>query len=139
MKVYFTVKSASKKKNYINKKEFTFKTKPSNLQEIIMQIVEQNVSEYNNKIVDQSVIPFLTNEEINDLIQNGKVGFNTKYNEKNEDLQKAINTAIIGFVDGLFKVFLNETEIATLEESIDINEEDTIVFVKFVMLSGRMW
>lgn len=53
--------------------------------------------------------------------------------------EKAVNIMKQDYIDGLFRVFFNQKECKHLEEKIDWQEENELVFIKLVMLAGRLW
>ena len=61
------------------------------------------------------------------------------YGEKAPDVGKSIETAMLGFQDGLFRVFLGDTELTELDEKLKLQEGDTVTFIRLTMLAGRMW
>lgn len=76
-------------------------------------------------------------EEIQALSNLGKITFEN-YNEQG-NFNQAINTMIQDFKDGLFRVYLNENECTDLNERLTLKEENDVVFIKLVMLAGRLW
>ena len=46
---------------------------------------------------------------------------------------------MLGFQDGLFRVFLGDTELTELDEQLELQEGDTVTFIRLTMLAGRMW
>ena len=44
-----------------------------------------------------------------------------------------------GFKDGLYRAFLDETELVDLDAPLMIRENDTITFVRLTMLTGSIW
>ena len=76
-------------------------------------------------------------EEIQILSNLGKITFEN-YHEQG-DFNQALNTMIQDFKDGLFRVYLNENECTDLDERLSLNEENEVVFIKLVMLAGRLW
>lgn len=139
MKIYVNVKQVGSRKNYIAKEEVILNRKPETLRELIELIVTQNVKEFNEGIKNKNMIAYLTTEEIESKIEVGKIAFGEKYNETKQNLQKAIETAYLAYEDGIFTVFIGETETGTLDEKIELKEDDILTFIKFTMLAGRMW
>lgn len=43
------------------------------------------------------------------------------------------------FSDGLFRVYINDKEYTDLDARLTLTEGDTLVLVKLVMLTGRLW
>lgn len=139
MKVYVNVKQAGVRKNYITKQELILNSKPETLRELIAAVVSENVKSFNNKIEGHRIIEYLTDDQIKDKLTTGRVSFGEVYNETMADVDMAIETAILAYEDGIFRVFIGEAEGAGLDEKISINEEETLTFVRLTMLTGRLW
>lgn len=139
MKVFVSVKQAGKRKEYITKKELALKKGPASLRELIKDIIGENVVEYNKKTVEPLIVRFLTFDEIEDQVQTGKIGFGERINQQRADADKAIETAMEAFTDGLYRVFIKDQEITTLDEPLAIKDGDVLTFIRFTMLAGRMW
>lgn len=139
MKLYVNVKQVGSRKNYINKEEIILDYKPSNLRELIRIIVTKNVNEFNENIKKERLIEYLTDEEINNKIALGKVSFGEIHNDTTQNLEKALKVAYLAYEDGIYKVFVGEKEVNSLDESLELKEEEILTFIKLTMLSGRMW
>ena len=139
MKVYVSVKQAGKRKEYITKKELVLTGTPSSLRELLTEIVQINVAEYNMKAVEPWIMKYLSAEETENQIKTGKVGFGERKSDKQADVQKAIATAILAFEDGIYRVFSGDNEMPSLDETISLKDEDVLTFIRFTMLAGRMW
>lgn len=139
MNIYVSVKQAGKRKEYITKKEFAFATPPQTLRELIGEMVSISVVEYNNKAFEPSFLHYLSPESIEDQAYVGKVGFGDRKLDRRADTDQAIATAILAFEDGLYRVWLHETELTALDEPLIFQEGDRLTFIRFTMLAGRMW
>ncbi len=139
MQIHICVKQLGKKKKIIDHVPFTLDILPTTAKELITAIVKRNVAEYNEKKVEQPLFVHLTDEQISNQLSIGKVSFGATYNENKQDVQKAIDNALICFEDGIYKLFINETEIDSLEHELSINENDSVMFIKLTMLAGRLW
>lgn len=139
MKVYVSVKQVGKRKDYITKKELVLEIAPLNLRELIKEIVRINVTEYNNKTAEPLIMQYLSPDEIESQAKTGKVGFGERRNHKQADLIKAIETAILAFEDGIYRVFIGESEVSSLDEPLALKEGDLLTFIRLTMLAGRMW
>lgn len=139
MKLYVTVKSLGKRKNVLTKIEIELPIIPTTLKELITEVVIVNVQELKDKQQSTALIPFLTGTEIEERGESGKVGFGSVYNEQSPDVAKAVETALLAFEDGLYKVFICEEEHSHLESRLKVEEEDEIVFIRFTMLAGSLW
>ncbi|ATW25427.1 hypothetical protein [Candidatus Formimonas warabiya] len=139
MKVYVSVKQAGKRKEYITKKELFLRDIPSTLRELITEIVRINVAEYNGKTAEPLIIQYLSPADIENQLKTGKVGFGERRNPNQADVKKAVETAILAFEDGIFRVFIGENEAPSLDEPLALKEGDVLTFIRFTMLAGRMW
>lgn len=139
MRLLITVKSLGKKNNYITKQELNVVEKPQTLRELIAEIVSNAVAELNGKISETPLVNYLTHSEIKLQSVSGKVGFGATYNDQHGQEKIGIETAISAFQDGLYKVFVRETEIEQLDCPLELQDNDEVAFIKFTMLAGRMW
>ncbi|WP_261807809.1 hypothetical protein [Paenibacillus sp. N3.4] len=121
------------------KKEYILSSVPCTLRELITEIVANHVQKYNERTENSQLISFLTEEDINARGIEGKVGFGSTYDDRQANEQESIQTALLAFEDGLFRVYLREEEISDLSTRIDIQDGDDIIFIKFTMLAGRLW
>jgi hypothetical protein len=139
MKIYVTMKSLAKRKDFLAKKQVRLEGTPGTLRELLTVLVTSYVQEFNATQRDTNLVSFLTNDEIEQEARTGKVSFGSKYNDKKTDLQTAVMTAIQAFEDGLYRVFINEKELSGLDGPLGIQEGDQLTFIKLTMLAGRMW
>jgi hypothetical protein len=137
MKIKIIVKSLSSKKHYIDRHEMDIgPVTTSNI--LIEQIVRNNVKAYNEKNTDQAIFRYLSDEEIEDGASTGKIGFGDKKNDRIVDETAAVDTALLAFSDGLFRLYVNDKAI-DFGEDVQLNEGDEIVFIRLTMLAGRLW
>jgi hypothetical protein len=139
MKVFVSIKQAGKRKEFIKKEELILTDNPSTLRELITEIISKNVESYNNRKLDSMLFAYLSFDEIESQVSTGKVGFGYRVNEQQADAAKAVETAMLAFTDGLYRVFIGDVEIESLDGRIAVNEGDVLTFIRFTMLSGRMW
>jgi len=139
MNIFIQVKSAGKRRPALEKREYELPDGISTLRELVLAVVDTEVSVYNSKDMDTPVTRYLTEVEIEDGASGGKIGFKRIYSGKKAAGAKARETAIQAFEDGLFRVFVNENERYALDEAADLSEGDTLTFVRLTFLSGRLW
>ena len=135
--ILLSVKSSGSRKQFIKEEKFTIK-EVSNTKDLIEQLVEDNVKKYNKKEIDKNLFQYLTTTEINQLDDYGKVGFNDRKNEKQQDVEKAKEVALMAYFDGLVRVFVNDEE-KTYDEQLTLQKNDKITLIRMTMLVGRMW
>jgi hypothetical protein len=102
-------------------------------------MVAQQLKALQDKNNEAEWLAYLMPEDIQEQAGAGKVGFGAIYNEGVPDIEGAMDTAITAYLDGLFKVFLNDEELQGLDEPLIIQEDDNVVFIRFTMLAGRLW
>ena len=86
MKIYVNIKQIGKRKNKIDKKEYEISGKIETVKDLLIEFVTINVKEFNEGLTENDVVPYLTDEKINDLSDAGKISFGVDYNGK-KDLQ----------------------------------------------------
>lgn len=139
MKVYVNIKQIGKRKNKIDKKEYEIKGKIETVKDLLIEFVTINVKKFNEGLTENDIVPYLTDEKINDLSDAGKISFGVDYNGKEQDLEKAIENALQSYEDGIYRVFVNGEELGKINDKLDLQENDELTFVRLTMLAGRMW
>ena len=137
MHLYINMKQLGKRKNMVDKVAFFYEKAPESLRELIGETVKICVANYIDRMDKGEAV--LSKEQIEDMSQIGKIAFGIVYGEKKPDVQKAIETAVQGFEDGLFRVFLGDRELENLDELVEFAEGNEITFIRLTMLAGRMW
>ena len=139
MKIYVNIKQIGKRKNKIDKKEYEIKGKIETVKDLLIEFVTINVKEFNEGLTENDVVPYLTDEKINDLSDAGKISFGVDYNGQKQDLEKAVENALQSYEDGIYRVFVNDGELGKINDKLDLQENDELTFVRLTMLAGRMW
>ena len=137
MHLYINMKQLGKRKNMVDKVAFSYEKAPEDLRELIGETVKICVADYIDRMDKGEAV--LSETQIEDMSQIGKIAFGIVYGEKKPDVQKAIETAVQGFEDGLFRVFLGDRELENLDEKVEFAEGNEITFIRLTMLAGRMW
>ena len=130
MRAYIQIKQLGKRKCSIEKIPIDFPVPPVNVQGLIEAIVSWQESE---------VLKYLTQEEVENKTASGKVGFAVNYNGKPAAEVEAITNALQSYEDGIFRIFMDDTEAGDLSSPIQLKEESTLTFIRLAMLSGRLW
>ncbi|WP_025027811.1 hypothetical protein [Caldalkalibacillus mannanilyticus] len=139
MKIYITVKSLVKKNKFLTNREVTLSKTPNTLRELLVEIITQQVQQFNSKELETPFINYLTEQEMERHRMTGKIGFQSTYNDQNADPSQAVRAAIQAFEDGIFKVFVEEVELEQLDRPLLLKDGDVVVFIRLTMLAGRMW
>ena len=139
MRAYIQIKQLGKRKCSIEKIPIDFPVPPVNVQGLIEAIVSWQVCEYNERLQQSEVLKYLTQEEVENKATSGKVGFAVNYNGKPAAEVEAITNALQSYEDGIFRIFMDDTEAGDLSSPIQLKEESTLTFIRLAMLSGRLW
>ena len=109
------------------------------VRQLVTELTRAGVEDYNRRLEEPEILKCLTKENIEDQAKGGKVSFGVIYGEKEADFQKAADNAIQCFEDGIYRIFLDERSLESLEEEIRVTDENTFTFVRLTMLTGRLW
>ena len=153
MNIFIKLKSVGKRRPVLDNTPYTLNLPEgaASLRRLIEAIVRQEVEKYNARGTENMLVPFLTEKDIEDQSSIGKVGFGRIYSDKKADPEKAVETALQGFEDGLFRVVVGDgeaagdgesagvREAAGLDEPLIIHENDVLTFIRLTFLSGRLW
>lgn len=140
MKLSVQIKQLGKRKCSITPMpvELTGET-PHNVRELITAVVRWQVSEYNTRPTENDLLKYLTQEEIDNHAEAGKVGFGVNYNGNPASTEAAVKNALQSYEDGIFRLFINAEEAGTANSLINLKEGDQLTFIRLTMLSGRLW
>lgn len=139
MRLFYQQKVIGKKSRKLQKIPFSIEEPVTTLQELLVQLVTQQVQQYNDKKVDTSLHLYLTDQQIEDAAQHGKVHFGEKKNDTLQSVDQAISTMLQAFQDELFLVLHNEDSLDSLTTPLTLQEDDVFTFIKLTMLAGRIW
>jgi hypothetical protein len=144
MKIQVNIKNMGKKGRRIKLVPFEYEKCPETAEELIEDTVRIMVKAFieRQKLSQSGVVPDPVSEEnIKSIAEIGKIAFGYIYNDKEPDTEKAIDTALLAYEDGMVRLFINGVEAEYKEEGtpISISEGDEITFVRLAMLAGRMW
>ena len=138
MKVLVTIKAAGKKK-HLASIPLDVTESPLTLRQFVEQIVTDSVKAFNAKRVDSDVVRYLTQDAIDEQVLTGKVGFGRRLGIKDADAGESVVAALLAYADGLYRVFVDDREITSLDEMVQLHEASTVTFIRLTMLSGTMF
>ncbi len=144
MKVNINIKQMGKKGRRIQPVPFEYDRCPATAAELIEDTVRIMVKKFleRQKLSVESHVPDpLSEENINAMAEIGRVTFGYVYNDKEPNEDKAVETALLAYEDGMVRMFINGEDIEYKKEGtpICLSEGDEITFVRLAMLAGRMW
>lgn len=139
MILYINVKQIGKSKSVVHKLPFEYAKTPKTVRELLAMTVQICVEQYGERQQKSESPNPLSDEEIEDQATVGRIAFGLTYNNKKPDIKKAVDTAIQAFKDGLYRVFIDETELEELDTELGLREGQTLTFIRLTMLAGRTW
>ncbi|MDR1085862.1 MAG: hypothetical protein LBP22_13665 [Deltaproteobacteria bacterium] len=139
MEIKVQIKSAGKRRKALQSVPYVLPNDISTLKDLITALVNIEAELYNSQEPDTQLFSFLTAEQIDQMSEAGKVGFGRIYSETRVETPKAVTVALLGFEDGLYRVLVNSKQINSLEEAVNLNNGDTLTFIRLTFLAGRMF
>lgn len=136
MKVYFSAKQIKKRGKCVDACPYELHTAPETLRQLITILVSDSVAGYNQRLLAKEDASILAKDDIDAMSQVGKIGFGIPFGSLQANLQAALDTAFQGFEDGLYRLFVGEREIHSLDTPLHLQEEDTVTIIRLVMLTG---
>ena len=131
------VKSIGTRKNVIDKIPFHYDKQPQTLREFLSATVTICVNDYIERSRQGACV--LTEENIHDMADVGKIAFGIIYGNQEPDVEEAIAVAVQAFEDGLYRVFVNGEETEQLDGRLALQEGDEVSLIRLTMLAGRIW
>ena len=139
MDIYVRVKAIGKRKDILAPTPYTIPDGICSLRQLLTAVIQKEVAQYNSKQAEAQLIPFLTQQELEDQAKIGKVSFGTIYSDKKADPGKAVANAIQCWEDGLVRVFMNDEELTDLDAKLVIEEQAIFTFMRLTFLAGSIW
>lgn len=134
------IKQIGERRQKVAPIDFEYPKAPVTVCELITETVTLCVNEYNERVRrGDTVTKPLSEEEISDRAKIGKIAFGINYGGKEQELPKAVENALQSFEDGIYRVFLNDSELESLDAPLSLSENDALTFIRLTMLSGRLW
>ena len=113
---------------------------PATAGELIAATAKKCAEDFNERVrKGETMITPLSEREISDMAGIGRITFGICNGDKEQDVGKAVNNALLAFQDGLFCMFINGEKVTEADRAIALREDDVLTFIRLTMLSGRMW
>ncbi len=128
--------------------EYEIEGNPTTVGELIAATVKACVDAFNGKALNapdqdemdsDQVHELLSDGQIADMAETGRVAFGIVYNGKTADPLKAVENALQSYEDGLFMLFHNGVPLGSTDEKIQLKEGDVVTAVRLTLLAGRLW
>jgi hypothetical protein len=109
------------------------------LEELLRLLVKHQVDMYNSRKQNKNLLAFFDENPLDEWAQSGSVKFNEHYNKQQAEYDKSIDTVLQAFEDGLIAFFVDEEQIETLSQAINLDQTSSITIVKLTFLSGTFF
>ena len=144
MKLNINIKQMGKKGRGVKPVPFEYDRCPATAGELIEDTVRIMVKAFieRQKLSVESHVPeALSDETMKSMAEIGKIAFGYIYNDKEPNEDKAVDTALLAYEDGMVRLFINGEDVEYKKEGtpISLSEGDEVTFVRLAMLAGRMW
>ncbi|GEM46918.1 hypothetical protein [Deinococcus cellulosilyticus] len=106
------------------------------LQELLEEVVKDQVEQFNTRQKDGQLFKLLTPEDLQKGLENGKITSGGLEEQQQVQVAVAQQVAITAFKDGLYYVFLGEKQLEDLSESLTLEENSRVMFVRLTPLVG---
>jgi hypothetical protein len=107
------------------------------LRDLILDIVDTEVSAFRDRQEQQRLPQILTKDEIAWGIEKGKItSGDREFAPQTVDLQSAFESAIQAFSDGLYYVFIDDRQYESLDEKVILQPQSKVLFLRLVAMVG---
>lgn len=139
MNIKVNIKQLGSKRSKIAETDLHIDNAPETVRELITEAVHACVKAYNERVRSGENAKPVSAEDINSMSEIGKIAFGINYGGKEADEKAALENALISYEDGLYRIFIGESEAGGLSDKIELSENDSVTFIRLTMLSGRLW
>jgi ribosomal protein S9 len=116
--------------------EWEADTRSVRLRDLITRVVLDEVEAFHERQARRQLLEILTPSEIEQGANQGKVTVEGGGLQRQVEPQDAVQTALQGFEDGLYLVFVDDRQQATLDELVLLRSDSRVTFVRLVALAG---
>lgn len=106
------------------------------LRDLITLVVGKEVEAFKLRQEQRKLAQILTAEQIQQGAERGKIDMGERDLQQEVDEQAAITTALQGFEDGLYYVFVDDVQQEALEQTVFVGADSRLMFVRLVALAG---
>ena len=109
---------------------------PLTLRDLITCVVRAEVKAFQARQGEQHLQQVLSKAAISTGLAQGKVTLGDRDFEQTVNPETAVDNAIMGFIDGLYYVFLDDIQQEDLDATVHLTSESRLTFVRLVALVG---
>lgn len=109
---------------------------PVVLSDFLTAVVHAEVADHERRAEERTLLRVLTPQALHAELETGRVLSGGADPSGPVDVDAAVETALLAFADGLFKVFVDDVEIADVDELVNLQGTPTVLFLRLVPLAG---
>lgn len=106
------------------------------LRDLITRVVIEEVQAFLSRQRDARLVRVLTETQIKEGHEAGKIDPLGREHQHNVDPAEGVRTALLGFEDGLYYVFIGNEQITSLDQTIAFRPQLDVLFLRLVALAG---
>lgn len=106
------------------------------LRELITAIVCDEVEKFHQRQEERRLPLILSQENIQQSAQLGKIDSGAKSFRQKVNLEQAINNALLSFEDGLYYIFIDQVQQTDLDAEVILKPDSQVLFLRLVGLVG---
>lgn len=106
------------------------------LRDLIARVVRAEVEAFRNREKKRSMVSVLSESQIEDQAQSGKVDMGGRDGGAEVGEDDAVSTALQAFEDGIYLVIIDEAECRELDKPVHLNPQSNITFIRLTFLAG---
>lgn len=110
--------------------------RPLTLRDLIIAVVRAEVNAFRLRQSETRWQKILSPADIAEGLAKGKVTMGDQDLAQFVDVDAAIDVAILGFIDGLYYVFLDEVQQENLDAPVYLKSDSRLLFLRLVALVG---
>lgn len=107
------------------------------LRELIGELVALELREYVDRRLDESVFRVLTPADLERAAATGRYAVEPRPFAAPPTVEAATRVALEAFVDGLYVVFVDDTQVTGLDRTVVVEGGTRLLLVRLVALAGR--
>lgn len=106
------------------------------LQSLLETLVRSELAAYEERQNSIGLLRVLTEKELQDGAAAGKIQLAPQERGGSVTPEEAIHTALLGFKDGLYYVFVDDVQIESLDAPVALRPDSTLLLLRLTALAG---
>lgn len=104
--------------------------------ELIAALVRQELAAYNKRQNDIGLLRVMTEGDIRIAHYTGKLAFSAQERASTVTEEEAVYTALCGFRDGLYFVFIDDKRMNNRDDTLTLDKETNLLLMRMTALVG---